>query len=633
MRHREEQPESTRSPGDDATHHSSDRRDHRCCDMTIHIHNQGGTVNIYNCPPVVGGPKPPPPAQQPPGMPPTGACVPLALGSKPKRSLEAKLRPLLANNHVPSVLAASVLHTARRYSRGHSPANALEAAAFRVFERLSPDLQDVLACSVQVFDALPPKDRDRVFSAEITGLGDQPVEPSRLAELVSAELSARSGLQVFGETDCMARERPGRARYVRPSDDVGINFVGICRVNGLRTNAYTPPLRLGDYTPDEVQQECTLEVVDDRARLNCRVQTADCPGHELEGTCLRVPDVVPGEAVVLEGYNYFNTAARVRLEAQPPGTVTREVDARVCGDVTTPLTEVVDGVNRVIADCRVRDRITFQVPKDLPEGTYGMRIVFANNSGNPGFGEVLESSPPQFIRVVPGVTATFQIATERLKADEETSPSYLGSDEVAVRVLAIPVAPDLSVGEVIEHNWRFGDVDSGETRDMSRVIFEQSEVGGVSLSIIGFEVDDEDAFEKQITDLSDAYVEVLSSQWNTIAGAVGTAGGLIAGAIGLSYAWSLAIAAAITLAIDLLVALWAPADLIIEDAAAFTALDLAMRLSPNFPPPPVLELTSAGGIDVKVEPVSKDVQYIERRKYVSDEEESEYHITLRYSRL
>jgi hypothetical protein len=128
-------------------------------------------------------------------------------------------------------------------------------------------------------------------------------------------------------------------------------------------------------------------------------------------------------------------------------------------------------------------------------------------------------------------------------------------------------------------------------------------------------------------------VEILKSNWNAIAGGVGATGGLVALALGLSNAWAAAIASAVTLAINIFVALWAPADLIIEDAAAFTALDLGSLTSANFPAPEARGFTSAGGIDVRIEPVSKGVQYTERREYRSGEEDSEYHVTLRYNRF
>jgi hypothetical protein len=362
------------------------------------------------------------------------------------------------------------------------------------------------------------------------------------------------------------------------------------------------------------------------------VQTDDCPGNEVEGTCLRVPEVRAGDAVVLQGVNFFDIQTRVRLEAQAPGTTTREVETHVCGDVTTPVTETVDGVERTIADCRVQDILTFRVPEDLPDGIYGLKVIVPNNVGLPGFGDEFESTRTQFIRVVPSATATFQIAADILNAVKETAPAFFGSDEVGIKTLAIPIAPDLTPGPVVERNFEFGDVDSGEDRRMG-VLFQQGPIGGVALSIIGFEIDNRDVFEKQIQDFADAYVEILKSGWAAIASSVGALGGLVALALGLSNAWATAIAAAVTLAINIFVALWAPADLIIEDAAAFTTLDLGMLTSPNFPQPAPVEFTSAGGIAVRVEPVSKGFQYVERREYRSDEEDSEYHITLRYNRL
>lgn len=614
------------------------KRDDGCCEAPITIDNKG-TVNISVCsaaPAEQPQPVPEEPEEGVPTLPPEGACVPLALGSKPKRSLEAKLRPLLENTPVPSVLPAAFFQMARRYLRGRSPANGLESAAFDVFEGLSPELRRMLACSLRIFDALPLRDQARLFAPELTGDGDRPVEPERLAQLVSDELLRRAGLEAFGDEDGISEERPGQLRLIGGGggDDVGpVIFVNICRVNGLRTDSFSPTLSLGEYTPDEVQQQCTLEVVNGQVQTNCQVQTEDCPGNEIEGTCLRVPEVRNGEAVTLQGVNFFNTDARVRLEAKPPGSVSREVEAHVVGDVTTPVTETVDGFERTIADCRVEDILTFRIPGDLPPGIYGITVIVPNNTGLSGFGDEIESPRTQFIRVVPPDTATFQIASETLDAVKETSPAFFGSDEVGIRVLVIPIAPDLTPGDVIEHNFEFGDVDSGESRAMSRTLFQQSNVGGVSLSIVGFEIDDRDVFEKQIQDFADAYVEILRSNWNAIAGGVGATGGLVALALGLSNAWATAIAAAVTLAINIFVALWAPADLIIEDAAAFTALDLGSLTSANFPAPEARGFTSAGGIDVRIEPVSKGVQYTERREYRSGEEDSEYHITLRYNRF
>lgn len=614
---------------------TKDHEGNKCCEIDVDINNEG-TVNIYNCLSIQ--PEQPPdqeePPECPPTLPPTGGCVPLALGSKPKKSLEAKLRPLLENNKVPSVLAGSFFQMGRRFLRGRDPANSLESAVFDVFRGLSPTLRDILTCSLQTFDALNPTDRDRLFVSEFTSGGDQPVDPERLAELVANELVQRASLEVFDDLDCIIGERPGQVRLVG-SGDVAAIPVTICRVNGLRTNTFSPSLSLGEYTPDELQQQCTPEVVDDQVQLNCEVQTEDCPGNAVEGTCLRVSNVNPGDAVILKGVNFFNVEAKVRIVAKPPGQTTREVETHVCGDITTPVTEIVDGSERTIADCRVQDTLTFRVPDDLPVGIYGITVIVPNNTGLPGFGDEIQSNSVQFVNVVPPESATFQIASETLHAVKETSPASFGSDEVGIRIVTIPVALDLTPGELVEHKFEFGDVDSDESRDMSRVLFQGSNLAGVSVTIIGFEIDSRDAFENQIQTFTDAYVDILKKEWEFIAAAVAAAGGIGAlKGLGLKGIIIIAIALAIVLVINIFVALWAPADLLIEDAAAFTTLDLAALTSPNFPPPAVIEFTSAGDIEVKIESVSKGAaQYTERREYISDDEDSEYHIILRYNRL
>ena len=336
---------------------------------------------------------------------------------------------------------------------------------------------------------------------------------------------------------------------------------------------------------------------------------------------------------MVEGVNFFSVDTTVLIEAKYPGTLTREVPAHVCGDMETPLHETIDGEEVFINDSRVKDQLSFKVPEDLPAGIYTIMVKVPNIVPVPGYGDYLWSDR-QYIQVLPPLSSTFQIASEQLHAVKETSPASFGSDEVGLRAIVIPVNAGLVPGETLEHKFPiFGDVDSGDTRDMSRVLFQGSGIEGLALTLIGFEVDSEDAYEKQIQGLADAYVEILKSSWNTLAASIGAAGGAVALALGLASAWATAIATAITLVINLFVALWAPADLIIEDAAAFSLLSLVSLISPNYPMLTGSEYESAGGIEVTVAPVSKAVEYRERREYVSDEEDSEYHVTLRYSIL
>ena len=132
----------------------------------------------------------------------------------------------------------------------------------------------------------------------------------------------------------------------------------------------------------------------------------------------------------------------------------------------------------------------------------------------PGWGPVLFSNGER-IAVVPPSTARFQIVTERLDCPEETAPESFGSDEVGIGSRRVAV-PDLTSGEVQQPNGgkpiRFSDVDSGESRTMDHLIFaHQQPIAGAVLSIMGFEIDGEEAFEKQIDGFSDAFVEILKA--------------------------------------------------------------------------------------------------------------------------
>ena len=165
----------------------------------------------------------------------------------------------------------------------------------------------------------------------------------------------------------------------------------------------------------------------------CEVQTTDCPGDNV-GVCLRVQEVEAGQAVLLEGMNFSSIDTKVRLTDAATSTRVREVDAHVCGDDETPRTEIVNGTEVLITDCRVHDRLTFRVPDDLPPGIYDMQVMVPNvapfRAGAPpvlGWGEG--------ITVVPPATARFQIASETLHCRAETSPASFGSDEVGIQIL------------------------------------------------------------------------------------------------------------------------------------------------------------------------------------------------------
>ena len=152
-------------------------------------------------------------------------------------------------------------------------------------------------------------------------------------------------MQVFGDPGALEQERPGQNRFFDTSGGESFEIqLRICKVNGLRTNEFAPPLSPGQYLPSELQQHCVPIVVNGVPQLNCEIEKGNCPGNFLEDTtCLRVPDVRAGDGVVIEGVNFISIDSNVRLTGQAPSTVSREVDAFVFGDLDTPLTEVVDG--------------------------------------------------------------------------------------------------------------------------------------------------------------------------------------------------------------------------------------------------------------------------------------------------
>lgn len=614
------------------------------CTINIRI-KSSGTINIYNCSasPPPEAPCAPPGGEHPclPGVP--GACVPVSLGAKPKQSRRNKLDRLLANNRVPSTLGASFFHLMRRFLAGKAPANALEESGFATLRRLPPELKRVLACAGDSLDSLSGGERSRLLATGLLPSIDQPIDLAQLSLGFAQEIADRVGVQAFDDAACATREHPGRVR-VRPYIPGEENFdplVRICRVNGLRTGSYTPPLSPGEYLPSELQQRCRVIMEGNEARQVCEVQTVDCPGNSAAGACQRVLEIEAGQGVLLEGVNFSSVDATVRLFAKDaPGTVLREVPAQVCGDDETPLTERIGNQDRLILDCRVHDRLSFQLPADLAPGVYGFQVAVPNLSTHPGHGPVLLSNV-EYIGVATPSSARFEIRSESLYARAETSPASFGSDEVGIRILALPLFPDLSSGEAQLLNGgepiRFGDVDSGETRAMDHLLFShQAPILGAALSIRGFEIDGEEAFERQIEDTLDAFIDILKDQLAFVMDHLKEAGSIASklASYGLKGLIAAAIAAAVVVAIDVFVALWAPADPIIEDIIGPGVQDLVELTNVDVALPAASEHVTPQGIRVRVTPLDKiPGQYRERREYISDDEDSRYEIVFRYNRV
>lgn len=605
-----------------------------CCDIDIHIDCRGD-VNIYNCStPSATGTTPPPTC--PPCLPPYGACLPVVPGAKHKLSREYKLTKLADRVRVPSSLAAGVVHMARRFLLGKSAANPLEATAFATLGKMS---RDILSCSVAAFDEIPPKQRNRLFAQALILDPDQPVDEATLTAALAQEIVQRIGEQVFGDPQGADQERPGRIRVYEPQGEDFYNQVRICRVNGLRVADFIPPIDIGSYLPAEIQQDCVPKIVDGQPQVVCQVRTTNCPGISLGSVCARVPDVALGDGVALQGVNYFSVDAKVRFTDSVTKTAVRDVDAHVFGDIDTP---VIDGNSVLINDCRVNDQLTFRVPDDLAPAVYEIQVVVPNITGINALGTELVSNI-EYINVIPSATARFQIVTEMILARKETSPAGLGSDEVGLHTLAFPMDLNFQpIGDLQEEKFKDiqdVDFDSGTRRDITRIVFKHDQpILGMLMVVLGDEIDSQRFYDKEVTSQTDFFLDLLKREAAFVGAAITALGGASAlTSLGPYGAIAAAIAAAITLGVDLIITLWAPADPIIRDSIGLSVNDLATLTSANAPAPDPRTFSTENGIVVNVNktipPVKLPLEYHETREYVSDDQDSRYEITYRFNRI
>jgi hypothetical protein len=512
-----------------------------------------------------------------------GACVPVSLGSKPKQSRRFKLDKILSNIQSPSAIGAAYFHLSRRYLAGKDAANPFEASVFTKFRRLPPNMNRLLACTLDSFDSLTSQERNRLVVSDLLGDIDKPIEPTQLKQAFLQEIAENLTIKVFDDPRCATEEFPGLVR--------------------------TQPNPGGEFPPSQV--------------LVCSIN--DLPAEQSH-------TFVIGQGVVLQGMNFSHFDTKVQFMDSTTSNV-RQVDAFVCGDAETPLTENINGIDVPIIDCRVHDRLRFTVPVDMIPGQYFLQVLVPNPDLVGGWADPLNSDSVTVIIDLPS-TARFQISSETLTCRDETHADFLGSDEVGIMMSSIPLLPDATIGEIQMPNdgnaIRFGDVDSGETRTMDHVLFSnQQQIVGVALTIKGYEIDSEDAFENEITSWWAAFKDFIKDAVLSILPDSGEID------LGNPFVFIAVVIAAIILClVATFYALWAPADPIIEDMIGLSALDLFQLTNMALPLPLPTEYRTTEDIKVKVTPLEKTTQqYRELREYFSDDGDSHYEIILRYNRL
>jgi len=236
-------------------------------------------------------------------------------------------------------------------------------------------------------------------------------------------------------------------------------------------------------------------------------------------------------------------------------------------------------------------------------------------------------------------SARFKIVIDKLHCKDETFPAFIGSDEISFTFLATGFMKDGSFLELKRVRSDREDVDSGDTFDLNRVLLAPQDQNtpmpliGITTVVMGYEVDNWEDYALQVQSFWDAFVLEMGLAWKFM---VANAAADVLLAIIFATPGPLlgiVIGGILFTALAAIFALWGPADLIAQDAFALSMVDLFMLTNGNFPSPPSRSYITDQGIKVDVEAVSKgENDYVERRKYRCDDEDSEYHLTLHYTR-
>jgi len=586
-----------------------------------------------------------------------GFCLPAPEGEevKAKQDYEEKVAALIESTRIPSAFAGSFFRLADSFLSGRAPANELEESAFEILNDMPTATKQVLACAVRRYAALSEADRLTLFGPTFAVPSTEPLDSSTLAQAVATELKQRLSLETFDHVEpsaCFDSEVAGFQREARcgvPDPDGG-GGMGFCpRICSIGTEALGAEIRTVGFLPDpspasllprELEWVCGIDA---SGQQKCdRVVQPDCTANTAFFECLAVPNVEAGSNVVLLGYNFSDVDLKVvlDLEGQPPGIpdIVREVEAYVCGDV--------DHAADAPIDCNViHDRLTFEVPGDLPTGLYRVGVVVPSGSGALTSDDFAEP----IIRVVPPSETRFALTAKEMFCKNETGPDFLGSDEVAMKYEIVSVAPDGPIEPDYQYHripadGHFGNVDSGDTEPLETVLFSGS-FGALAVALTGKEVDQGDPFaEDRITDFEDAIGKIWDSNWNKLAAELGTLTTTVASTFTRPDI-AAAAGGAVYLGTLVSAALWAPADLIMADVDGVSFQGMAELTSLNYPAPASRE-KELNDINVKTEPcvdteeedrrlcdgpAKSAQQYLEWREYKGGD--SNYRVRLQYNRL
>jgi hypothetical protein len=533
---------------------------------------------------------------------------PLAVKQKrgsARPSPEERIAMLLKAYPVPASLATYLLHVIERFDAGKQPGDDAEAQVFATIKRLRPQARQALSRSAKAVRTLPPAISTKLSSHQLTVRSlDQPILLHSLADPFARE-AINLGRALQGYLAGGPQFRPWGVRIAGDTPIVvEAPWPFICSVNGYRKADHRPPL--GVYRPEELEQTCTYRVPPNASHLrpgdieaNCTYRRSGCgAGHTVDGICLHVPVVRPGEEVVLQGFNFGAEGTRVKLVHSQKRDVVYDLPCSVLVDTATPGR---DGNGAVIADCRVKDQIRFTVPTTSPDtfhefvpGVYRLDVEVPNTTGD----HVLGSRPDRLTTATPRNTAVLDVLPPAdlsyrvwVDASRNIVEEYLepGSDEVRLFAVVATVGAD---GVIDLHRTEMPHVleDFSEGDIVTNFVWDLLGQGtqGVAVpnhlvvGLAGWEVDDEDALDDEVQSFYEAFTAVLERVWDLVKDRIAEIAKALAslGLVGLLVA---GIAVAVVLIFGLIWAAWAPPDLVLFDSIGLNSSLLYRMTDPSAP--------------------------------------------------
>ena len=458
----------------------------------------------------------------------------------------------------------------------------------------------------------------------------------QLATDFAKEIKKRTALALLGDPLAADGERPGQNRLYVPSGEDFTNQVLICRVNQLRTANYLPFVPPARTFPAEYQQECTITIVGGVAETHCEVRATDCPGNMIDNVCGRVIDAAQGGTVELEGVNYFDVDAKVRLTPKDLSAPGRDIEGS-CGAMSTRR------LTRRSARKRCRSGIAGCRPPDVPGAERPSGRALFDAGGHP------EQYGQSGFRTGAGLQC--RILERAAVADGEIS----GHDKANSRARGdVANVVGLRRGGPEDHRLRDGSSQRGDgdprhqisgtrrrrirqryaPRPRPRHFRKRNAVPWRGVAVMGHEIDSEWAYNRQIDEWEDSFIHLLEVQKEYLLALIALTSLKYLGWKGFLIGLA---AGVFVIGIDLLRAIWAPADPIIDDLIDLSAIDLDQLVSPATPIPPVRSYASELHLRIWVNrtppPPKLPFQYTELREYLSAPEMSRYELTYQYNRL